>query len=61
MNRHYTVVANTDLTEFILAVNTMIEEGWIPQGGIAVSTEIQETEGLTVEWYYQAMFTTAPK
>lgn len=49
----YTLVDSSDVTELIAKVNRLIDEGWRPQGGIAVAWF--DVAGDLTAWHYQAM------
>ena len=35
--KEYRIIQNNDLMEFTLAVNSLLKEGWRPQGGVCKS------------------------
>jgi hypothetical protein len=51
----YTVVKRDHLVKFMEAVQAAIEQGWVPQGGVAVLREPGETP-----FYLQALTKDSP-
>ena len=46
----YTIVQSPDIGRLSQYVNQKIQEGWVPAGGVAVSTQASQPNIRTGEW-----------
>lgn len=52
----YTIIEDSELRRFVEAVNRHIQDGWLPQGGVAYTVRDSNFDAdIILEWYVQAM------